>query len=159
MLKIMLFFMLINSWLFSLFTYPIPLGFMIMCQTLFTCIFIRAMTSSSWLTMTMFLIMVGGLMIIFLYMTSISSNNMMKEIKKTKIFFIIILWYPISMMFINFNTLESLSLIDSFNKEFLKMFSSTNYQSSMFLFVYLLVALVSFIKIMNLTKGPMRKKY
>uniref|UniRef100_A0AAU8G7B5 NADH dehydrogenase subunit 6 n=1 Tax=Colposcenia aliena TaxID=3101724 RepID=A0AAU8G7B5_9HEMI len=160
MMKILFMVMMVNSWVMSSFSYPLFLGFMIIMQTLALCSMVRMMNSSSWLTMTILLIMLGGLMIIFLYTTSISSNKfMIKKQLLYKYFIMIILWFPITNMIIESFFLESLSFMDNFNKEYFKMYSYINFHPSMFMFFYLLLALIIMIKMMKLPKGPMRKKY
>nr|YP_009500737.1 NADH dehydrogenase subunit 6 [Lanthanaphalara mira]AWU48958.1 NADH dehydrogenase subunit 6 [Lanthanaphalara mira] len=159
MLKFSLIFMFMNSIIMPTVTHPLFLGLLIILQTIMVSIITRLMSSSSWLPLTMFLVVVGGLMVIFMYSTSITSNNIFTKNNITKYFLFTIMIIPLNKEFSIYFFKDTLCTLDNFNKEFFKMFSEVNWASSVFMFYYLLMALLMLIKMINLTKGPMRKKY
>nr|YP_009470632.1 NADH dehydrogenase subunit 6 [Mycopsylla proxima]AVF97060.1 NADH dehydrogenase subunit 6 [Mycopsylla proxima] len=141
-------------------SYPILMGMMLLSLTFFFCISIRMMSSSSWISSTLFLIMIGGLMIIFLYTTSICSNQKFKtlNIKMPMIYFI--LCSPVLMFSKNsLIKLEETTLMDTSLKEFFKLFMPMNFYSTFFILIYLIFTLTIMINLLNFNSGPMRKKY
>nr|YP_010596832.1 NADH dehydrogenase subunit 6 [Cacopsylla burckhardti]UFP91888.1 NADH dehydrogenase subunit 6 [Cacopsylla burckhardti]WAK85091.1 NADH dehydrogenase subunit 6 [Cacopsylla burckhardti] len=161
MIKTLLFLSMLNSSVILISSHPISFGIILLLQTMLISICSRILTQSSWIPLTLFLVMIGGLMILFLYITSVCSNKKITFMKPNlfQIAFIIIL---INFMenFLNIPlTNESLNMKDLFNMEFTKLFLPLNIFSSNFMFLYLLIMLIIMIEIMSLNKGPMRKKY
>nr|YP_009502290.1 NADH dehydrogenase subunit 6 [Heteropsylla sp. DMP-2018]AWU48932.1 NADH dehydrogenase subunit 6 [Heteropsylla sp. DMP-2018] len=140
---------------------PILMGATLLNQTIMICLISRMMMNSSWIPSTIFLVMVGGLMIIFIYMTSISSNKKLTLLKLNKFYKITPLMIFLLFMFNNksIKFKESFQLMDEFNLEFTNLFLPMNIITSNFMFIYLLVMLIIMTEILSSTKGPMRKKY
>nr|YP_009251213.1 NADH dehydrogenase subunit 6 [Bactericera cockerelli]ANA07534.1 NADH dehydrogenase subunit 6 [Bactericera cockerelli] len=140
--------------------HPISLGFMILMQTILVCMLTRILTFSAWIPLSMFLVMVGGLMVVFTYVNSICSNSKFSFTSwKMTLFYMITPTYIIYTQPLVFNYYDNLQLKDNFNLEFVKLFLTINIYSSMFTFLYLLIALIIMINLIGLTKGPLRKKY
>nr|YP_009502264.1 NADH dehydrogenase subunit 6 [Blastopsylla occidentalis]AWU48867.1 NADH dehydrogenase subunit 6 [Blastopsylla occidentalis] len=160
LMKILMLCLLNIFWLSSYIFNPLSLGFLILMQTIVTCLLSRILSNSSWMSMTLFLVMVGGLMIVFIYMTSISSNEVFLFPKLKFSLQIIVIWILILNLNFknNFNN-DSLFNMDIFNKEFYKIFLPLNTQSSIFSFLYLLFTLMIIVYLMEMNKGPLRKKY
>nr|YP_009501876.1 NADH dehydrogenase subunit 6 [Aacanthocnema dobsoni]AWU48801.1 NADH dehydrogenase subunit 6 [Aacanthocnema dobsoni] len=139
---------------------PLSMGLCLLIQTIFTCISMRLLTNSSWMPLTMFLMMVSGLMIIFMYVTSICSNNKFKFLNINKM---LLLSMPLMFILNNFNSFpfnnDSMQLSDLFNNEFTKLYSYMNIFSSLFMFMYLLIVLIVIVNLISNIKGPLRKKY
>nr|YP_009139051.1 NADH dehydrogenase subunit 6 [Cacopsylla coccinea]AKE49766.1 NADH dehydrogenase subunit 6 [Cacopsylla coccinea] len=161
MIKILLFISILNSSVIMISTHPISFGVILLLQTTLLSICTRMLLNSSWIPLTMFLVMIGGLMILFLYITSICSNKKPTFIQPS--------FYQMTLMFLvwiflkNFEIPvfmnEFLNVKDFCNMEFIKLYLPLNIFSSNFMFLYLLVMLIIMIEILSLNKGPMRKKY
>nr|WMH03400.1 NADH dehydrogenase subunit 6 [Cacopsylla melanoneura]WMH03426.1 NADH dehydrogenase subunit 6 [Cacopsylla melanoneura] len=161
MIKTLLFLSLVNSSIIFISSHPISFGIILLVQTMIISICSRILTQSSWIPLTVFLVMIGGLMILFLYITSVCSN---KKITFMKPNFLQIMLVIFMMSFLeNFLNIplnnESLNIKDLQNMEFTKLFLPMNIFSSNFMFLYLLIMLIIMIEILALNKGPMRKKY
>nr|WMH03439.1 NADH dehydrogenase subunit 6 [Cacopsylla picta]WMH03452.1 NADH dehydrogenase subunit 6 [Cacopsylla picta] len=161
MIKMLMLLSLMNSSIILVSSHPISFGIILLFQTATISICSRILTQSSWIPLTLFLVMIGGLMILFLYITSICSN---KKIKFTKPNFLQIVFIVLTVTFLqNFLTIfyssEYLTMKDLHNMEFIKLFLPLNTFSSNFMFLYLLIMLIIMIEILSLNKGPMRKKY
>nr|YP_009500698.1 NADH dehydrogenase subunit 6 [Anoeconeossa unicornuta]AWU48841.1 NADH dehydrogenase subunit 6 [Anoeconeossa unicornuta] len=139
--------------------HPLTFGMLILIQSILICVISRMITSSSWIAMTLFLIMVGGLMIIFIYMTSICSNEIFHKTKKIHLQVFSILPLGFASMKTNNTFNDYLINMDIFNKEFFKFFLPLNIQSSIFSFIYLIFVLLIVVSLMEINKGPLRKKY
>nr|YP_009502277.1 NADH dehydrogenase subunit 6 [Cacopsylla pyri]AWU48880.1 NADH dehydrogenase subunit 6 [Cacopsylla pyri] len=161
MTKIFLLFSVVNSSVILISSHPISFGIILLAQTMSLSMCSRILCNSPWLPLTLFLVMIGGLMILFLYITSICSN---KKPNFTKPSLYQMTWMTLIIIFVsNFQTLfffdESMTLKDLHNLEFIKLFMPLNLFSSNFMFLYLLIMLIIMIEILSLNKGPMRKKY
>nr|YP_009501967.1 NADH dehydrogenase subunit 6 [Psylla alni]AWU49047.1 NADH dehydrogenase subunit 6 [Psylla alni] len=161
MIKTLMLLAMFNSSIILVSSHPISFGIILLLQTILISICSRMITQSSWIPLTMFLVMVGGLMILFLYITSICSNKKPHFLKPK---FSQLAFLSISMGLIeNYQYLflmnENINLKDLHNMEFIKLFLPLNTFSSNFMFLYLLVMLIIMIEMMTLNKGPMRKKY
>nr|YP_009501889.1 NADH dehydrogenase subunit 6 [Arytainilla spartiophila]AWU48854.1 NADH dehydrogenase subunit 6 [Arytainilla spartiophila] len=161
MIKTMIYFSIFNSSFILVCFHPVSFSIILLLQTISISYLMRSLTQSSWIPFTVFLVMVGGLMILFLYITSICSNKkpnfIYPSISQTS-------YILITLLFLNnlknFNSFcENLNNKDLFNMEFIKLFLPTNIFSSNFLFLYLLFMLIIMIEILSASKGPMRKKY
>nr|CDR49922.1 NADH-ubiquinone oxidoreductase chain 6 [Xenophyes cascus] len=64
------------STLFLFTAHPLVMGMVIMMQTLLTCLMINLINQSNWIAFMVFLLIMGGLLILFLYIISIAPNEM-----------------------------------------------------------------------------------
>nr|YP_010987691.1 NADH dehydrogenase subunit 6 [Psyllopsis discrepans]WON66123.1 NADH dehydrogenase subunit 6 [Psyllopsis discrepans] len=161
MLKFILLLMIAFSSITPLLKHPLSLSILILTQSILICVTIRMMYNSSWIPMTIFLVVVGGLMIMFIYTTSICSNKKFSffKIKKFPWLMLTVITPIYWMQHLPYKAQDTLNNSDLFNLEFIKLFFKLNIFSSLFVFLYLLVTLLILISIMSVTKGPMRKKY
>nr|YP_009500711.1 NADH dehydrogenase subunit 6 [Diclidophlebia paucipunctata]AWU48893.1 NADH dehydrogenase subunit 6 [Diclidophlebia paucipunctata] len=160
MMKISLMLMILFSTLMPYVFNPLMLTMFILMQTILLTILTRLLSKSSWLPLTIFMVIIGGLMVLFIYMTSICSNVKYNyvNIKKALIYSTLI-WNLINPVKQLFNLNDSLQMMDTFNKEMFKIFLPSNIPCSISIFLYLFLMLIIMINIMKYEKGPMRKKY
>jgi NADH-ubiquinone oxidoreductase chain 6 len=96
---------------FPLIAQPLSLGLSIILATLFICI-LRAIFISRWYAYILFLIYVGGLLVIFAYVAALSPNILFSS-TNTIIFFSLI-FFPLLYIFTTYRFLD-LSTISSLN--------------------------------------------
>nr|AML25546.1 NADH dehydrogenase subunit 6 [Staphylinidae sp. BMNH 1274704] len=164
-------YLLIMNFLFSivfcLMNHPLSLGLTLLIQTIIISLITGIMSINFWFSYILFLIMVGGMLILFIYMTSIASNELFKFSSKTLLFLIFMLMIMMMIMFMlininqlsyfNFNSfmLSNLTVNFSLNK-------FINYPSNFIMFMmisYLLITLIAVVKIVNINSGPLRQKF
>lgn len=92
---------------------PLRLGLIIILSTLLLC-FIRAIILSPWYGYILFLIYVGGLLVIFAYVSALSPNTLFSGLIPTINFLLIVLLWTIIFLY--------QPLIDSNNIEFINTF-------------------------------------
>nr|YP_008965007.1 NADH dehydrogenase subunit 6 [Mythimna separata]AHB34933.1 NADH dehydrogenase subunit 6 [Mythimna separata]AIW58411.1 NADH dehydrogenase subunit 6 [Mythimna separata]CDK36497.1 NADH dehydrogenase subunit 6 [Mythimna separata] len=173
MLKMTLsFFMIMISFFMLFLNNPLSMGLMILIQTLLTCLLTGMMIKTYWFSYILFLTFLGGLLVLFIYVSSIASNEMFKfmiNIKKM-IIILLILMMIISFMFMNnmswmnlssnsdMNNFDQLSLlINNENKINLsKLYNNQTFLIMMMLVIYLFVTLIAIVKITNIFYGPIR---
>nr|AID21713.1 NADH dehydrogenase subunit 6 [Hellula undalis] len=167
--------LLIISFSFFMFflQHPLSMGLIILLQTLLTCLISGMLIKTYWFSYILFLTFLGGLLVLFIYVSSIASNEMFKmsfNLKYTLFFFIciFILLSYISMYnlkWINFNINNSdmmnyfnmFSFINNENKiNLTKLYNNQTFLMMMMMIIYLFITLIAVVKITNIFYGPLR---
>nr|AXS66326.1 NADH dehydrogenase subunit 6 [Staphylinoidea sp. 3 KM-2017] len=154
--------MLINLMIMTL-THPMAMGMLLLIQTILISMMINYLNMNFWFSYIMILVMIGGMLVLFMYMTSIASNEKFKISMKPMVYvFIWALFLLVNIMndkmFVNNTMMESLNINYNFNYNLIKFM---NFPSSMILFfmiIYLFITLIAVVKITNIKYGPMRQK-
>nr|AZZ89060.1 NADH dehydrogenase subunit 6 [Plectoderini sp. SX-2018] len=156
-----------NSFISPFMKHPLSLGFFLMMQTIFMCMHSSMLMSSSWYGYIMFITMIGGLMIMFMYMSSIASNEKFYMINN-KINLIILMTILILMFTNKDSTLEETTKMMEnkiliINNEEMKSTSKfmMKYKSNLTIItmVTLLITMISVTNISSTFEGPLKKTY
>nr|AKK32530.1 NADH dehydrogenase subunit 6 [Henschiella sp. PJ-2015] len=140
---------------------PMSFGLNLILQTINISMLSYMMINISWFSYLLFIMMLGGMMILFIYMISIASNekfnisiNMIMNMIMI-MFMIMLINYKIK---INLNN-ENNNLMNMNNMNFImKMFYNNSYYITIMLVIYLLITMIFTSYIINIFEGPMRKK-
>nr|YP_010282262.1 NADH dehydrogenase subunit 6 [Melanostoma mellinum]UHM24826.1 NADH dehydrogenase subunit 6 [Melanostoma mellinum] len=161
------------SFMFMQMNHPLSMGLMLLIQTLMICSITGLMTKTFWFSYILFLIFVGGMLVLFIYVTSLASNEMfalsMKMVMMILLIFMLMMMMnffmdKMTMMFNSLN-IEMMSIINnnSYIKEnILSLNKLYNYPTNMITILminYLLITLIATVKITKLFYGPMRLMY
>nr|YP_010287530.1 NADH dehydrogenase subunit 6 [Dusungwua basinigra]UKT61861.1 NADH dehydrogenase subunit 6 [Dusungwua basinigra] len=152
--------------------HPLSMGLMILIQTLLTCIITGMLISTYWFSYILFLTFLGGLLVLFIYVSSIASNEMFYISFNLKILsfllffsiFMISFMYMNNLLWLNFSkNLEMLNFYNNFlffnneNKINLsKLYNSQTFMMMMMMMIYLFITLIAVVKITNIFYGPLR---
>nr|QWC54513.1 NADH dehydrogenase subunit 6 [Eugnosta dives] len=151
---------------------PMSMGMMILIQTTLTCLISGMLINTYWFSYILFLTFLGGLLILFIYVSSIASNELFKYnffFNKT-MFFMMPIIMMISLIFfkkLNWmntffnNEMENFFEINLFfnneNKLNLsKLYNNQTFMLMMMMIIYLFITLVAVVKITNIFYGPLR---
>nr|WGL40380.1 NADH dehydrogenase subunit 6 [Kingdonella sp.] len=142
----------------------------IILQTFHSSLLSETTMESFWLSYILFLTFLGGMLVLFIYITSIASNEMFMP-KSIILMFSIILW-TIRMniliilektLFMDFfkNT-ETMIINNSINYQEMtfsleKLYNNSTFINTMMMMIYLFLALLAVVKITNINQGPIRK--
>lgn len=147
------------SILFILSSHPLVIGFLLILARLLYAFIVAYVRRTSWLAYTLVLVFLRGIIIIILYITSLSSNENIVINFKTIVFaglsagvlpFIFKLEIKNSVLSINsYFTKTTFELI---HKTYRKILNETSLAIITYLFVVLIVA----VKIISLGKGPIK---
>nr|WHL46536.1 NADH dehydrogenase subunit 6 [Phalera grotei] len=151
---------------------PLSMGLMILMQTLLTCLLSGMMIKTYWFSYILFLTFLGGLLVLFIYVSSIASNElfnmslMMKSFLITYIMMIMLLqiFYMNDLTWMNlFNNSDMVNFLNSYsninieNKINLnKLYNNQTFLMMMMLVIYLFITLIAVVKITNIFYGPLR---
>nr|YP_010952655.1 NADH dehydrogenase subunit 6 [Empoascanara falcata]YP_010952902.1 NADH dehydrogenase subunit 6 [Empoascanara quarta]WMQ52345.1 NADH dehydrogenase subunit 6 [Empoascanara quarta]WMQ53075.1 NADH dehydrogenase subunit 6 [Empoascanara falcata] len=136
---------------------PMSLGFMLMTQTMMLILMTNSIMSTSWFTMITFLMMIGGLLIIFMYMSSIASNEKFKfKINATML--LILMFLVTDEMLIETSSTEIESIMLSSNNELSlnKLYNMKSMKMTIMMVIYLLITMISVSNMVKHYEGPLR---
>nr|YP_010507393.1 NADH dehydrogenase subunit 6 [Tigridemyia acanthofemurilis]QVL28837.1 NADH dehydrogenase subunit 6 [Mallota vilis]UXG18974.1 NADH dehydrogenase subunit 6 [Tigridemyia acanthofemurilis] len=161
---------LIFSFIFLQMHHPLSMGLILLIQTIMVCCITGLMTKSFWFSYILFLIFIGGMLVLFIYMTSLASNEMfslsmkMISISITSLLIMTIMIFLMDKTLVSFNLINnemnSLTNLNSyFTENSLNLIKLYNYPSNMITILlvnYLLITMIASIKITKLFYGPIR---
>nr|YP_007627106.1 NADH dehydrogenase subunit 6 [Sphinx morio]AGG40705.1 NADH dehydrogenase subunit 6 [Sphinx morio] len=163
--------MIMLSLMMYFLNHPLSMGMMILIQTLLTCLLSGMMIKTYWFSYILFLTFLGGLLVLFIYVSSVAFNElfMFSNNMKMIFFLFVFLLFLIQIMFIknlNWMNLNNNSEMNNFfemfwfnNENKINMNKLYNNQSSMLMFlliIYLFITLIAIVKITNIFYGPLR---
>nr|YP_010371605.1 NADH dehydrogenase subunit 6 [Halidaya aurea]UOW81233.1 NADH dehydrogenase subunit 6 [Halidaya aurea] len=161
--------MMISNLLFMSMKHPLAMGLTLLIQTSMTSMLTGLMTKNYWFSYILFLILLGGMLVLFIYMTSLASNEMFTFSSKI-IMFMLILFNTAMIIYLNTDSnlmiqyknleMNSIYKMDTYYTEnalsLNKLYNyPTNFMTIM-LMNYLLITLIAVVKITKLFKGPLR---
>nr|QNE85887.1 NADH dehydrogenase subunit 6 [Ophiogomphus cecilia] len=163
--------MSINSILFTKMNHPMNMGILLLIQTLMTCMLTGLMSHTPWFSYILFLVFLGGMLVLFIYMTSIASNEIFQKsnylimiITSTIIMFIMFILMLMDPMMISVNnTSEAMNMNYMFkNHESLmlsNLYNMPNAMITLFMVMYLFLTLIVIVFITKSHQGPLRPNY
>lgn len=147
------------------------MGFSLIIQTILVCLISGLTSKTFWFSYILFLIFIGGILILFIYISSLSSNekisfslNTFKKIIIPFIFLIFLIIFKDKFYLRNLNNSETNNLNDFIfliNENYLnltKLYDTPNNIITIILVIYLLLSLIVVVKITNSFIGPLRQK-
>nr|YP_009471358.1 NADH dehydrogenase subunit 6 [Sibylla pretiosa]AVE15493.1 NADH dehydrogenase subunit 6 [Sibylla pretiosa] len=165
MLYLLLSITLILSTIFLFLNHPLSMSLILFLQAIFMCLISGFMSLSFWFSYILLLIYLGGMLVLFMYVTSLASNEMF--FYSNKIFSMIILLPIIFIVFYYFmfnysmnlyENMENSSMLNSLLNNFLlKMFNQPINMIMILIASYLFLTLIAVVKIINIYKGPLRQ--
>nr|YP_010381680.1 NADH dehydrogenase subunit 6 [Augilodes binghami]UDL72055.1 NADH dehydrogenase subunit 6 [Augilodes binghami] len=160
---------LMISLLTPMINHPISLGSLLLIQTTLICLNLSFSMKTSWYSYILFITIIGGMMIMFMYMASISSNEKFFSFNwKKNIFFsvLIILTFLISKNDIStfkflMKSEETKIILNEIyeNKTMYKMFNFNKINITLMLMFILLITMISVTNISSSFEGPLKKTY
>nr|AKQ53288.1 NADH dehydrogenase subunit 6 [Haritalodes derogata] len=161
------------SFMMLFFSHPLSMGLMILLQTMLTCLISSIILSTYWFSYILFLTFSGGLLVLFIYVSSIASNELFKISFNMKIFFFFMITILMLMSMIYMNNLNWMNFNISnlemkkffnmmlfFNNEnkicLSKLYNNQTFMLMMMMIIYLFITLIAVVKITNIFYGPLR---
>nr|YP_010613573.1 NADH dehydrogenase subunit 6 [Rivellia apicalis]WAR64265.1 NADH dehydrogenase subunit 6 [Rivellia apicalis] len=162
--------MIMFSLVFTQMSHPLAMGLMLLIQTLLISLMTGLITKTFWFSYILFLIFLGGMLVLFIYVTSLASNEMFSLSMKMTLFIpmllvmLLVMYYMydnmITTTFYQNNEMMIITDMKTYTPEnTLNLNSLYNYPTNyitILLMNYLLVTLIAIVKITNLFYGPLR---
>lgn len=134
---------------------PIILLLTIIVQTLIICLIIWLSINTRWFAIILFLIFLGGLMVLFIYIVRLASNEI-AFIDKTSLVILTSIIIICATGWVIFNE-QNLTISNLVIKKFIKIIISTRFFTLIIItIIYLLITLIVVIKISNKYAAPIK---
>lgn len=162
---------IITRWILSLIfiflIHPLSLGFTILLQTIIISLCTGLLNLDFWFSYILFLIIVGGILVLFIYITRIASNEKFKFSFKITLFFF---FFLLTIIILRFSDNHFLMInISDYNFNNQSIFYSNNLSISKYInfprilviviiMIYLLLTLIAIVKITQSKTGPLRTR-
>nr|YP_009351115.1 NADH dehydrogenase subunit 6 [Cylindrotermes parvignathus]AQP28592.1 NADH dehydrogenase subunit 6 [Cylindrotermes parvignathus] len=146
--------------MFTQMKHPMAMGLMLLMQTTLVCLISGTMYSSFWFSYILFMIMIGGMLVLFMYMTSLASNEMFSP--SNKMLMITLMLMPALMYTMPTTTNnKEMNMHDTMMENEITTTTTVMYNQMMgtmttLLVLYMLLTLIVVVNIINVTKGPLR---
>nr|WPV76794.1 NADH dehydrogenase subunit 6 [Phlebotomus chinensis]WPV76820.1 NADH dehydrogenase subunit 6 [Phlebotomus chinensis]WPV76846.1 NADH dehydrogenase subunit 6 [Phlebotomus chinensis]WPV76859.1 NADH dehydrogenase subunit 6 [Phlebotomus chinensis]WPV76872.1 NADH dehydrogenase subunit 6 [Phlebotomus chinensis] len=161
---------ILTSIIFMLMSHPLAMGLMLLIQSTLVALIIGLMMKTFWFSYILFLTFLGGMLILFIYVTSLASNEMFSFSSQTLLISMSILFLIIiNLLFIDksifLHYINNTEMINLFNLKFLfkenflnlnKLYNFSTNLIMLLMTMYLLLTLIIIVKITNFNKGPLR---
>nr|QID48515.1 NADH dehydrogenase subunit 6 [Bolivaritettix sikkinensis] len=145
---------------------PMNMIIIILIQTVITTFLMSITMKSSWFNYILMIIFIGGMMVLFTYITSIAPNekNYNKiNLMSSTIMILLFMTLPYIWKPTKYNNTEIMNnytnTMNNYQLDINLMFNKPMFMMSITMMIYLFIALIVVNKISNLTQGPLRKKY
>nr|APX40509.1 NADH dehydrogenase subunit 6 [Labidostomis taxicornis] len=164
----MIIMLILLSILFCLMNHPLTAGLVLLIQTITIALLSGTMNMNYWFSYIIFLVMIGGMLVLFVYMTSIASNEKFKfSISISSIIVTTVLLMVMSIFIESLTPVALLKMaetypIDSMKDPSLMINKYLNYPHSLIyltMVIYLLITLIAVVKITIKTKGALRQNF
>uniref|UniRef100_A0AAU8EHE0 NADH-ubiquinone oxidoreductase chain 6 n=1 Tax=Phlugiolopsis damingshanis TaxID=3231022 RepID=A0AAU8EHE0_9ORTH len=164
---------LLNAMIFTQVNHPMAMMLIIILQTLIVSLTTGMMTSTFWFSYILFLVFLGGMLVLFIYITSLASNELFSISTKSLIIIFMLLSTIIFISLISDSTLwnmlsfneemnnidnEFITLHDDSNYLLTKLYNKPTDLITLMLVNYLFLTLIAIVKITNIFQGPLRPK-
>nr|YP_010952680.1 NADH dehydrogenase subunit 6 [Tetralia glaberrima]YP_010952849.1 NADH dehydrogenase subunit 6 [Tetralia nigrolineata]WMQ53100.1 NADH dehydrogenase subunit 6 [Tetralia glaberrima]WMQ53269.1 NADH dehydrogenase subunit 6 [Tetralia nigrolineata] len=154
------------SFFFMRLYHPLSLGLSLLLQTILISVTTGMFTYSFWFSYILFMIFLGGMLVLFIYVASLASNEFFNFSYSallasllTIILFTLLLMVSDPLVTSSFKSSISLSSYNNFTSTpyiISWIYSNTIMNLTLFMILYLLLTLLVVVKITNLFKGPLR---
>nr|YP_009864988.1 NADH dehydrogenase subunit 6 [Daldorfia horrida]QKE42626.1 NADH dehydrogenase subunit 6 [Daldorfia horrida] len=153
------------SFLFTRLTHPLSMGLTLLLQTIVISLSTGIHTYSFWFSYILFMIFLGGMLVLFIYVASLASNEFFSFSFLTFISYLLLSFsltltflFMDPLLMIHPSSLPTSSYNISLSTPFIIswIYSNSSMYFTLFMVLYLLITLIVIVKIVNLFKGPLR---
>ena len=154
------------SFFFIRLYHPLSLGLSLLLQTILISVTTGIFTYSFWFSYILFIIFLGGILVLFIYVASLASNEFFNFSYSALLVSILIIIFLTLLSMVtdplitsSFKSSISLSSYNSFTSTpyiIRWIYRNTIINLTLFIILYLLLTLLVVVKITNLFKGPLR---
>nr|YP_009512810.1 NADH dehydrogenase subunit 6 [Metapenaeus affinis]AXK15202.1 NADH dehydrogenase subunit 6 [Metapenaeus affinis]UUF68278.1 NADH dehydrogenase subunit 6 [Metapenaeus affinis] len=154
------------SIMFTRLIHPLAMGLMLLLQTMMICVTAGLSMNSFWFSYILFLIFLGGMLVLFMYVASLASNetfsfSSLLVMVTGSVIVLSILFFILDPMTANHpHHLAESSIMTTLNTStpvlLSTIYNKTTTNLTLFIVLYLLLTLIAVVKITNTFFGPLR---
>nr|YP_010254873.1 NADH dehydrogenase subunit 6 [Amphinemura claviloba]QUA05808.1 NADH dehydrogenase subunit 6 [Amphinemura claviloba] len=168
---IFLFYSICTSIIFTQMSHPLAMGLMLLLQTVIISILTGLIAQSFWFSYILFLVFLGGLLVLFIYVTSLASNEMFTLSTTTllplmlglPLLVLAILSIDSSLLVTSTNNFENFNIMytplyqEEATNSLTKLYNTPTSLITLTLVMYLFLTLIAVVKITKINQGPLRQ--
>nr|QXT45731.1 NADH dehydrogenase subunit 6 [Epeorus dayongensis] len=151
-------------------THPLAMGLILLCQTLLISMMTGLIAPSFWFSYILFLVFLGGMLVLFIYVTSLASNEMFSISAQTMVMSFIMIslilvftWLNDPTLWLTPNSFDQTNIIDWTAPQptlnlLIKLYNNPTHLLTLLLVLYLFLTLVAVVTITQIFQGPLRSK-
>nr|WHM51638.1 NADH dehydrogenase subunit 6 [Comatermes perfectus] len=150
------------SIMFTQMIHPLAMGMILLLQTMMMCLISGIMHQSFWFQYILFMVFIGGMLVLFIYVTSLASNEMFSL--STKMLLMMVAAVPAMTLmkeWMTMNNKEMMShemmMMNEITTMTSKLYNQPNGTLTILMALYLFLALIVVVNITNISKGPLRQ--
>nr|YP_009918103.1 NADH dehydrogenase subunit 6 [Serratella zapekinae]QLP89005.1 NADH dehydrogenase subunit 6 [Serratella zapekinae] len=146
--------------------HPLAMGLVLLVQTCLIALLSGTLSSSFWFSYILFLVFLGGMLVLFIYMTSLASNEMFSissPILATApgLIFLFLVYSCGNILFDYLNPTYTTALnltpeTPNLSSLFMKLYNIFSAHLTILLACYLFLTLIVVVNMTNITQGPLR---
>nr|AEX32639.1 NADH dehydrogenase subunit 6 [Alvinocaris longirostris]WQG15276.1 NADH dehydrogenase subunit 6 [Alvinocaris longirostris] len=152
---------------FTRMLHPLAMGTTLLLQTVMICVTAGLSTSSMWFSYILFLIFLGAMLVLFIYVASLASNEAF-SISATLTIIVSLMFFLSSMLWlfdplvpllktcIESSFLETSQFLFSTQSTLSMIYNPSSMNLTLFIILYLLLTLIVVVKITSTFFGPLR---
>nr|AIZ58437.1 NADH dehydrogenase subunit 6 [Argas africolumbae] len=125
--------------------HPLTMLIMLILMTLNIITIVYLSTKTTWIPMILILLILGGMLVLFIYITSVTPNKKFSFKKQSILMVMPFLMFSTNMVYLNFSQ-TSILLFNMDKNSFLLIFIT----------IYLLITLIAIMKLINSSTAPIR---
>nr|YP_010709600.1 NADH dehydrogenase subunit 6 [Sosibia gibba]WCS40815.1 NADH dehydrogenase subunit 6 [Sosibia gibba] len=150
---------MIMNMMFLIMKHPLSMGLTIIIQTTIISMMTGMMNKSFWFSYILFIMYIGGMMVLFIYMTSLMPNMMFKMSKKMMLMTMtmIIITMILNKNYIMIN--NDMTMMNYKSTMLMKMYNMPTNITLIMMASYLLFTMITVFKITESNKGPLRMMF
>nr|YP_010385143.1 NADH dehydrogenase subunit 6 [Sphaeridium lunatum]UPL65153.1 NADH dehydrogenase subunit 6 [Sphaeridium lunatum] len=141
-------------------THPMSMGLTLLIQTICVALMTGFLANNFWFSYILFIVMVGGMLVLFIYMTSVASNEKFYFSKTLMFTFILLSFIMLISLFFMDNLITEYSSLFNINSDLnlnLNKYITYPYNIiTIMMIFYLLITLIAVVKISKIKYGPLR---
>nr|WHM51560.1 NADH dehydrogenase subunit 6 [Neotermes castaneus] len=150
------------SVMFTQMSHPLAMWMLLLIQTTMMCLISGLMHQSFWFQYILFMVFVGGMLVLFIYVASLASNEMFSLSTKMMITATAMMLMTLTIKDKTTVNSKETTLFNTMTENEIttmtsKLYNQPNGTLTILMALYLLMALIVVVKITNISKGPLRQ--
>lgn len=150
--------------------HPLAIGLILLCQTLLIALITGLLAPTFWFSYILFLVFLGGILVLFIYVTRLASNEIFSISAQTILVSSALI---ASILFLSYFNDSTLWLTSNFSDQaflinwsspqptlnlLIKLYNQPTHFLTLLLVLYLFLTLVAVVTITQIFQGPLRSK-
>nr|YP_010462980.1 NADH dehydrogenase subunit 6 [Epeorus alexandri]UUJ36859.1 NADH dehydrogenase subunit 6 [Epeorus alexandri] len=151
-------------------SHPLAMGLILLCQTLLVALITGLLAPTCWFSYILFLVFLGGMLVLFIYVTSLASNEMFSISARTMALTGACLFLILSVSYLNDPSIWALSNYSDQAQALdwasplptlgllVKLYNNPTHLFTLLLVIYLFLTLIAVVTVTQIFEGPLRSK-